>query len=137
MRILQRNTLYVIGLSPNVAKEETLRRYEYFSQYGRILTVTINKEKAFQSENQGLCFSAYINYASEREASLAILAVDQFVFDGRLLRASYGRTKYCRFFLKGTNCLNHECPYLHKEAHPENILTQEDMNKKILFQQCQ
>jgi len=101
------------------------------------LSITINKEKGFQSENQGLCFSAYINYASEREASLAILAVDQFVFDGRLLHASFGRTKYCRFFLKGTNCLNHECPYLHKEAHPENLLTQEDMNKKILFQQCQ
>ena len=136
VRILQRNTLYVIGLSPNVAKEETLRRYEYFSQYGRIVSVSINKEKAFQSENQGLCYSAYINYSSEREASLSILAVDQFVFDGRLLHASFGRTKYCRFFLKGTNCLNHECPYLHKEALPENILTQEDMNKKILFQQC-
>ena len=51
VRILQRNTLYVIGLSPNVAKEETLRRFEYFGQYGRILSVTINKEKAFQSEN--------------------------------------------------------------------------------------
>ena len=90
-----------------MAKEETLRRYEYFSQYGRIQTVTINKEKAYLSDNQGLCFSAYINYADERAASLAILAVDQFVFDQRLLHASYGRTKYCRFFLKGTNCLNH------------------------------
>ena len=133
MRILQRNTLYVIGLSPNVAKEDTLRRFEYFGQYGRIHTVTINKEKAFQSENQGLCFGAYLTFQTERETSLAMLAVDQFVFDGRLLHASFGRTKYCRFFLKGTNCLNHDCPYLHREAHPDNILAQEEINKKQLF----
>ena len=133
-RILQRNSLYLIGLSPNVAKEETLRRYEYFGQYGKILNITINKEKAFQSENQGLCYSAYITYSNEREASLAILCVDQFVFDGRLLHASFGRTKYCRFFLKGSYCLNHECPYLHKKANPQDILTnQEELNKKALF----
>jgi len=91
-----------------------LRRYEYFGQYGRIVQVTVNKEKAFQSENQGLCYSAYLTYSSAREASIAILAIDQHVFDGRLMHASYGRTKYCRFFLKGTNCLNTDCPYLHK-----------------------
>jgi CCR4-NOT transcription complex subunit 4 len=37
----------VIGISPNIAKEEVLRRFEYFGQYGKILNVTINKEKAF------------------------------------------------------------------------------------------
>jgi CCR4-NOT transcription complex subunit 4 len=47
VRILQKNTLYVIGVSPSVAKEETLRRFEYFGQYGRIQSVFINKEKAF------------------------------------------------------------------------------------------
>ena len=30
VRILQRNTCYVIGISPNIAKEETLRRFDYF-----------------------------------------------------------------------------------------------------------
>jgi hypothetical protein len=30
VRILQKNTLYAIGISPSVAKEETLRRFEYF-----------------------------------------------------------------------------------------------------------
>jgi len=30
IRILQKHILYVIGLSPSIAKEETLRRYEYF-----------------------------------------------------------------------------------------------------------
>ena len=119
-----------------MAKEDTLKRFEYFGQYGKVLSVTLNKEKAFQSENQGVCHSAYIQYSTEREASIAILSIDQYVFDGRLMHASFGRTKYCRFFLKGSNCLNHGCPYLHKDADPADILTQDDMHKKALFQHC-
>jgi CCR4-NOT transcription complex subunit 4 len=76
VRILQKNTLYIIGVSPSIAKEDTLKKYEYFGQYGRILSVTINKESAFMSEDQGVCFSAYITYSSDKEAAIAILAVD-------------------------------------------------------------
>ena len=64
MRILQRNTLYVIGLSPNVAKEEILKKFEYFGQYGKVQNVTINKENAFMSDNQVLCHSAYVTYST-------------------------------------------------------------------------
>ena len=45
------------------------------------------------------------------------------------MHASFGRTKYCRFFLKGTGCMNQACPYLHKEAPEENIL--HDTEKKL------
>lgn len=77
VRILQKNTLYVIGVSPAIAKEDTLKRFEYFGQYGKILQVSLNnKDKAFQSENQGMCYSAYITYSSEREAAIAILSID-------------------------------------------------------------
>jgi CCR4-NOT transcription complex subunit 4 len=37
----------VIGVSPSIAKEEIITRYEYFGQYGKIIKVTINKENAF------------------------------------------------------------------------------------------
>lgn len=137
VRILQRNTLYVIGISPQIAREEILRRYEYFGQYGRILSLTLNKDKGFQADQGLLCYSAYITYNSEKEASLGLLSVDQHVYDGRLMHASFGRTKYCRFFLKSSGCLNHGCPYLHKVADPQDILhgDQQD-SKKALFQQC-
>jgi len=36
-KILQRTTLYVIGISPTIAREEILKRFEYFGQYGKIL----------------------------------------------------------------------------------------------------
>ena len=57
----------------------------------------------------------------------AILAVDEFTLEKRLLRASFGTTKYCSFFLKGQKCINKECLYLHK-FNPENeTFTKEQM----------
>ena len=46
-RILQKNILYVIGVAPSIAKEEVLKKYEYFGQYGKILQITINKENIY------------------------------------------------------------------------------------------
>jgi len=71
----------VIGVSPKIATEETLRRFEYFGQYGNIVSITINNENAYQSDNTGLCYSAYITYSCARETSIAMLAIDSFYFD--------------------------------------------------------
>eukprot|EP00347_Sterkiella_histriomuscorum_P023583 403334090 len=137
IRILQKHILYAIGLSPSIAKEDILRRYDFFGQYGRIMSILINKEKAYQTENQLLCYSAFITYSQPQEASIGILAVDQYQYDGRMIRASYGRTKYCKFFLKDTQCLNKDCPYQHMMCDQSEILTQDDMQKSQIFQQYQ
>lgn len=63
------------------------------------------------SSKSQVSYAAYITYQTPQEASLAILALDQHTHDGRLLRTSYGRTKYCKFYLKKTSCLNKDCPY--------------------------
>lgn len=101
----------MIGVSPSIAREDILRKFEYFGQYGKIQQVTINSENIYQSENQGACYSVYITYSTPREASIAMLCIDSYVFEGRLIRASFGRTKYCKFFLKDTACMNKDCPY--------------------------
>lgn len=36
IRIIQKSTVYVIGLSPALADEAMMRKYEYFGQYGKI-----------------------------------------------------------------------------------------------------
>lgn len=64
------------------------------------------------------------------------MALDQQQYDGRLIRASYGRTKYCKFFLKNQTCPKNDCPYKHKESKEQDILTPDDMQKKALFQYC-
>ena len=37
----QRTLVYVMGLSPRIAREEILRRHEYFGQYGKVLKIVI------------------------------------------------------------------------------------------------
>ena len=133
VRILQKNILYVIGISPSIAKEDILKKYEYFGQYGKILQISLNKENVHVSENQGTCYSVYITYSTPKETSLAMLSVDSFVYDGRLMRASFGRTKYCKFFLKDTSCMNKECPYQHFYSDEREVMTQDEMQKKQLF----
>ena len=129
-----------------------MRRYEYFGQYGIIQNVTINKDNAYttfvaapvngevestSSNKSQISYAAYITYTSPQDASLAIMALDQHMYDGRLIRASYGRTKYCKFFLKNHSCPKKDCPYKHKESKEQDILTPDDMQKKALFQYCQ
>jgi CCR4-NOT transcription complex subunit 4 len=93
-----------------------MRRYEYFGQYGKIKNITLNKDNAYisacsekdgidestSSNKSQISYAAYITYTSPQDVSLAILALDQLVYDNRTIRASYGRTKYCKFFLKNT-----------------------------------
>jgi CCR4-NOT transcription complex subunit 4 len=44
--VLQRNLLYVFGIANSVAKEETLRRKEYFGKYGKIVKIAVNRKQS-------------------------------------------------------------------------------------------
>ena len=85
----------------------------------------------------GPSYGAYITYSEPREAALAILSADEFTLERRLLRASFGTTKYCSFFLKDQKCVNKECLYLH-ELHPMNeTFTKEQMASREMFDKQQ
>ena len=99
------------------------------AQYGVIEKCIINRNKEFTPKNSvGPCYSAYITYSSAREAAIAILAIDMFEYDSRKIRASFGTTKYCSFFLKGLQCKNKDCLYMHKDQPSSRILTKEIMS---------
>ena len=42
VRVLQKNLVFIVGLSPSLAKEEILKKYEYFGKYGTIKKVAIS-----------------------------------------------------------------------------------------------
>mmetsp|Transcript_12162 Transcript_12162/g.18798 ORF Transcript_12162/g.18798 Transcript_12162/m.18798 type:complete len:83 (-) Transcript_12162:1477-1725(-) len=67
---------------------------------------------------------------------MAILCLDHVTFESRLMRASFGRTKYCKFFLKKQSCPNKECPYQHEQCKQQDVIPP-DMQQKILFSHCQ
>jgi len=121
VRVLQKNLVYVIGIPLAVGREDILRRFEYFGQYGKILKIVINKHSVY---NQA---GAYITFEKDEEAFAAKVAVDGFRYDGKVLKASFGTTKYCLHFLSGRKCPNGDCMYLHEFREQDQSFTKEEI----------
>ncbi len=51
-------------------------------------------------------YSAYVTYRREADALEAIRAVDGETLDGRIVRCTFGTTKYCSMFLRALPCNN-------------------------------
>jgi hypothetical protein len=128
----------VIGLSPELVLEkqdnDILKSSDYFGQYGILKKVVVNTNYVYKPKGSaGPSYGAYVTYSCPKEASLAILGIEQHEMDNRLLRASFGTTKYCSFFLKEQKCLNKECLYLHKWHNEAETYTKEEMASKKIF----
>jgi CCR4-NOT transcription complex subunit 4 len=137
-RIIQRNLVYIIGLSPELIKiEQKLKSYEYFGQYGKIIKLVVNKNKTYNTNGpNGPSYTCFITYSTEAESSLAILSMDNYTIDNHEIKANYGTTKYCINFLKNAQCRNKECIFLHKLADEKDIVSREQMNNdKDIFPQ--
>ena len=137
-RIIQKNLVYLIGLSLDLVKiENKLKSFEYFGQYGKILKLVINKKKVYNSNGpNGPSYICFVTYSTEEESSLAILSLDNTIIDNHEIKANYGTTKYCMNFLKKWECKNKDCIYLHKLADKKDIVSREIMNtNKDIFPQ--
>ena len=134
-RIITKNLVYIIGLSSSLADKAKLSRYEYLGQYGTIIKTVVNKNKAYNQNNiYGPSFSAYVTYSKPSEASIAILSLDNTKIDNHLIRASFGTTKYCSYYLKGIECSNKDCLFLHKKADENDIIKRGDLtSNRIIF----
>ena len=138
IRILQKNVVYVIGLSLKLANNEILKEYNLLGQYGKILKIVVNKSGYSQNRQNEITYSAYITYSNSKEASIALLSIDNTILDNNLIRASYGTTKYCNFFLKGIECVNRECLYMHEWTKDNDMILREDIcNNKLIFYEQQ
>ena len=125
-RVIQRDLVYVIGLAPTIAEESILMRQEYFGQYGNIKKLVVNHSKPFKTP-KGLSYSAYINFSNEVEASLCIKACNNFTLFNRVLKVTFGTTKYCSFFLRGQKCHNKDCTYLHVPGNRNDYFTKDEL----------
>ena len=138
MRIIQKNIVYVIGLTAALANQEVLSSFSFFGQYGSILKIVINQSGYTQKYQNDVTYSAYVTYSTKEEASLALLCIDNCTVDSHTIRCSFGTTKYCNFFLKGVECINRECLYLHEWADEEDMIAKEDIiggNKQLFHEQ--
>uniref|UniRef100_A0A915PV78 RRM domain-containing protein n=1 Tax=Setaria digitata TaxID=48799 RepID=A0A915PV78_9BILA len=126
-KVLQKNLVYVVGLSARVADPETLKKPEYFGKYGRILKVAVGSSPTSNGPQSASC-TAYVTYARYEDALRAIQAVNNAQLDGRIVKASLGTTKYCTNFLRSQPCYKPECMYLHDVADTEVSFTKDDMH---------
>lgn len=134
MRVVQKNLVYVVGLSPKFAREElipTLKGPEYFGQYGRVAKILISKRVSSHKYGHGSqdpSTGVYVTYHSKEDAARAIVAIDGSKEPGgRIIRASYGTTKYCTAYLRNMPCSNPGCTYLHEPGEEADSFTKEDL----------
>ena len=121
IRIIKKNLVHVHGFPSSLANTEKLSQTEYFGQYGKIQKILLTSK--INSETNKKTFSVYITYNNEKEASFAILAVDSLLIEGKLIRAFFGTTKYCNYFLNNSFCPNEDkCMFLHKLVKDRDII---------------
>uniref|UniRef100_A0A671STT1 CCR4-NOT transcription complex subunit 4 n=1 Tax=Sinocyclocheilus anshuiensis TaxID=1608454 RepID=A0A671STT1_9TELE len=126
VRVVQRNLVFVVGLSQRLADAEVLKRPEYFGKFGKIHKVVINNSTSYAG-SQGPSASAYVTYIRSEDALRAIQCVNNVIVDGRTLKASLGTTKYCSYFLKSMQCPKPDCMYLHELGDEAASFTKEEM----------
>ena len=125
IRIIKKNLVHAHGFPSNLANIEKLSQVEYFGQYGNIKKILLSSKTNTGTNKK--TFSIYVTYSNEVEASLAILAVDSLLIEGKLIRAFFGTTKYCNYFLNNNRCPNEEkCMFLHKLVEDKDIIIDSD-----------
>jgi len=139
-RIIQRDLVYVVGLSPMLAREEMLRRSELFGRFGYICEIYVNRVHHFNANAPGgPSMSAYIKFTKESDAAHAARVMNGEILDGREIRVAITATKYCDVFVdalgdgngsaSAEECDNPGCLYLHELAPDADVLTREEMMK--------
>ena len=128
IRIIKKNLVHVHGFPTSLANANKLGLQEYFGQYGKIEKILLT-HKVNPTTNKKT-FSAYITYSNEKEAAFAILCVDSLLVEGKIIRAFFGTSKYCNFFLNNIRCPNFEkCMFLHKLIKEKDII----IDKNTIF----
>ena len=121
IRIIKKNLVHAHGFPSSLANIEILEQPEYFGQYGKIQKTLLTQK--INPETNKKTFSAYITYSNEKEAAFAILSVDSILVEGKIIRAFFGTTKYCNYFLNNIPCPNLEkCMFLHYLVKEKDII---------------
>lgn len=76
MRVIRRNLVYAVGLPPNIATEDALRKAEYFGQYGKVSKIVLNRNHNGNGDPRRASASAYVTFAHK-------VRTIQFIFKTR------------------------------------------------------
>lgn len=127
--MVQKNLVYITGLAPTVREDEllkTLRKPEFFGQYGNIQKISISNRKSSDGQHHSL--GIYVTFEKPEEATRCIQAVHGSQNGDRVLKAQHGTTKYCSAWLKNEKCTNPGCMFLHEQGEEEDSYTRQDLS---------
>jgi CCR4-NOT transcription complex subunit 4 len=71
-RVLQKNLVYVVGLSQKLADVDVLKKPEFFGKFGKILKVVVGTTPILNNAGQQTSCSAYVTYERDDDALRAI-----------------------------------------------------------------
>jgi CCR4-NOT transcription complex subunit 4 len=129
VRVVQKNLVYVTGLTPTVREDEllkTLRKPEFFGQYGNIHKISISNRRTTDGQTQSL--GIYVTFEKKEDAARCIQAVNGSQNGERTLKAQLGTTKYCSAWLRYEQCTNRQCMFLHELGDEEDSYTRQDLS---------
>lgn len=61
-RVVQKNLVFVVGLSNRLADQEVLKRQDYFGKYGKIIKVVINSSTSYAGAQVRQKVSAVLHF---------------------------------------------------------------------------
>lgn len=128
LRVVQKNLVYVTGLSPSSQEDQllqTLRGDQYFGQYGKIIKIVVSKAK---DPSHPHSVGVYVTYERKDDAAGCIAAVNGSKNGDRTLRAQFGTTKYCSAYLRGETCMNRNCMFLHEPGEANESYSRADLS---------
>ncbi|KAK0856215.1 transcriptional repressor general negative regulator of transcription subunit 4 [Friedmanniomyces endolithicus] len=128
MRVVQKNLVYVTGLSPSSQEDQllqTLRGEQFFGQYGKIVKIVVSKAK---DPSHPASIGVYVTYERKEDAQSCITAVNNSKNGDRTLRAQFGTTKYCSAYLRGETCTNRQCMFLHEPGEANESYSRADLS---------
>ena len=128
LRVVQKNLVYVTGLSPTSQEDQllqTLRGDQYFGQYGKIIKIVVSKAK--DPSHPG-SVGVYVTYERKEDAANCIEAVNNSKNGDRTLRAQCGTTKYCSAYLRNETCSNRNCMFLHEPGEANESYSRADLS---------
>ncbi|KAL9601486.1 MAG: hypothetical protein Q9179_002855 [Wetmoreana sp. 5 TL-2023] len=129
LRVVQKNLVYVVGMSRRTREEDllqVLRGDQYFGQYGKIKKIVVSKAK--ENADGKSSIGVYVTFARKEDAARCIAAVDGSQNGDQTLRAQYGTTKYCSAYLRNETCNNHQCMFLHEQGEDHDSFSRQDLS---------
>ena len=132
-RILEKNSITVIGIPSKICNQEILSGPEYFGAFGEIEIMTV-KCRAEMHNGLELSNFACVRYKRWYDAAIALSTIESTNYKNfPNLNASFGTTKFCKSYVKKGSCDKEKCQFFHGHPSTELMIYSKEDPYKLTF----